>query len=158
MTTLRSALGLQTPGAFWRDSHFALAVVSPLVLWALVCTVPIGWANRAPCTFVSVLGLAVWQPLIEELFFRGWVQGELAATSWGPKTRYGITRANVATSFLFVAAHLLHHPALWAVAVLIPSMVFGYFRDKSRSVYPAVLLHSYYNLGFLFALQCNVCN
>jgi membrane protease YdiL (CAAX protease family) len=47
-----------------------------------------------------------------------------------------------------VAAHALTHPPEWAAAMLFPSLVFGYFRDRYRSVVPAAALHVFYNAGW----------
>jgi len=60
-----------------------------------------------------------------------------------------VTGANGLTSILFVAAHLIAHPLTMAVLVFLPSLVFGYFRDKYDGwLLPAMALHAYYNLGY----------
>jgi membrane protease YdiL (CAAX protease family) len=58
---------------------------------------------------------------------------------------------NLITSLLFVLGHLWQHPAAWAVAIAVPSLVFGWFRDRHDSVYPCIALHMFYNTGY-FAL------
>ncbi len=89
-------------------------------------------------------------PVLEEFAFRGTVQSFLLNYSAGAANRFGITIANVVTSVLFAAAHLLYQPALWALATFFPSLIFGYFRERYDQVLPGLLLHSWYNLGFLF--------
>jgi membrane protease YdiL (CAAX protease family) len=32
--------------------------------------------------------------------------------------------------------------------VLLPSLLYGYFRDRHGSVYPAIALHVFYNAGY----------
>jgi membrane protease YdiL (CAAX protease family) len=108
----------------------------------------VGWV-AAPLDFVRLI---VAYPLIEELAFRGVVQGVLlrwthARALWG-----GVSLANGITSLLFVAIHFVYHPPLWAVAVLVPSLVFGYFRDRFARVTPAIFLHAFYNLIFYTAM------
>ena len=60
----------------------------------------------------------------------------------------GFTLANLATSVLFTALHFVSHPPLWAAGVLLPSLLYGYFRDRHDSVYPAIALHVFYNAGY----------
>ena len=56
--------------------------------------------------------------------------------------------ANTATTLVFVVVHLPAQPAAWAVAVAVPSLVFGHLRERFGSVLPAVAMHAYYNAGF----------
>lgn len=102
------------------------------------------------------VGAAAWlsfvllQPVLEELVFRGVLQGELL--QWTRGRRSGpFTRANLWTSAAFAAAHFLVQPPAWALATFVPSLVFGHLRDRLRSAWPAVLLHGFYNLGFALA-------
>ena len=92
--------------------------------------------------------LVLLQPVLEELLFRGLIQGKLLTWNWGKRQFAGFTLANLATSLLFTALHFASHPPLWAAGVLLPSMLFGYFRDRHDSVYPAIALHVFYNAGY----------
>ncbi len=60
----------------------------------------------------------------------------------------GLSKANLLTSLLFAGAHLFVQSPLWAAAVIVPSLIFGAFRDRYKSVDPAIILHSFYNLGY----------
>ena len=102
-----------------------------------------GWA-----VFASLL---LWQPFIEELLFRGLIQGYLWRTESGARTRAGISLANIATSCVFVLAHLVNQPPAWALAVFFPSLLFGYFRDRTGSVWPSLLLHASFNAAFFLS-------
>jgi len=54
----------------------------------------------------------------------------------------GITLANILTSILFSLAHLLTHPVGMAALVLLPSLAFGYFRNRYNGwLLPSILLH-----------------
>jgi len=92
--------------------------------------------------------LVVAYPVIEELSFRGVVQGALAAWTRRRTLLPGISWANLLTSVLFAAIHFVHHPPLWAVAVVVPSLIFGYFRDRTGGVLSSIGLHAFYNLIF----------
>lgn len=124
------------------------AVPVGLVLWWFM---PAGYADailRDPWWLFSFL---VWQPLLEEMLFRGALFGLLQQTPWGPKSRYGVSLANLATAFAFSAFHLIHHSIPWALAVFVPGLLFGYFRERYASIWPAVALHIGYNGVYLLA-------
>jgi membrane protease YdiL (CAAX protease family) len=134
-----------------RDWTFHAALLAALLFWALLyafTTPPIhwGWPLRAPWLF---LWPALFYPVLEEIVFRGLVQDlahrHLRAWRWGP-----ISHANLYTSLLFTALHFIHQPPLWAAAVILPSLVFGYFKDKYRSLAAPILLHVFYNAGFFW--------
>jgi len=100
----------------------------------------------------AFLMLILFYPIIEELAFRGVIQGYLSLHI--PRHYFGahLTVANLLTSLLFVAIHFVHHPPLWAIAVFVPSLIFGYFRERFGSVIPAIVLHAFYNgvyFGFM---------
>jgi hypothetical protein len=91
------------------------------------------------------------QPLLEELVFRGILQGQALrlTTRQGVARRLGpVTLANVLVSVAFVALHLRAQPLAWALAVFVPSLVLGHLRERMGSVWPAVLVHALYNAGF----------
>ena len=116
-----------------------------LLFWWLV---PVDSAGALPRSGWLWLGVIVWQPLIEELLFRGLIQGQLLHNTWGRKTSFGISAANLLTSLLFVALHLLHHVPLWAIAVLPPSLIFGWLRERHKNTWSPFVTHAVYNLAF----------
>lgn len=61
----------------------------------------------------------------------------------------GVSAANFVTSSLFAAAHLLYHAPPHAFATFFPSLVFGHLRERFGSVMPCVLMHAFYNLGYI---------
>ena len=138
-------LGLR-PGWSWlADPRFALALLAGVVFW-----LALAWlGERGPALGVAALvSLVLLQPLIEELLFRGLLQGRLTARPWGRRQFGGITLANLLVSLLFTALHFIGHPPLWATGVLLPSLLYGYFRDRHDSVLPAIALHVFYNAGY----------
>ncbi len=89
-------------------------------------------------------------PVLEEIVFRGGLQPWLrrhprAAANW-----HGVSVANIATSVVFAATHLLRHPPGWATAMFLPSLVFGYFRDRHDSLKGPIALHVFYNMGYFW--------
>jgi len=96
--------------------------------------------------------LILFYPIVEELAFRGVIQGYLAGRMKRQYLGGLLSASNLVTSLLFIVIHFVHHPPLWAVAVVVPSLIFGYFREQFGSVIPAVLLHAFYN-GVFFSFM-----
>ena len=131
-----------------RDREFWLALLAGPVFWIWRA----GEMPELSITWTRLLWLALLVPVVEELAFRGGLQGLLAERFprrwWGQR----LSLANLLTSLLFAAAHV-GVVAHWSgLLVFIPSLAFGYFRDKYQRVMPAALLHGFYNAGF-FATQ-----
>lgn len=138
-------LGLR-PGAGWlTDPRFVLALLAGVGFW-----LGLAWFGAVGPAYglAALLSLVLLQPVVEELLFRGLLQGRLATLSWGRRQVAGFTLANGGVSLLFTALHFFSHPPLWAAGVLLPSLLYGYFRDRHDSVYPAIALHVFYNAGY----------
>lgn len=154
MVTLAEELGLYFGSSFVGDRQFYAALIAgPLTVTLLHRYLPVRGSGPA-----IVLFLVLWSPLLEELLFRGVIQGQLARRAWARCKVSGISVANMATSAGFALAHLLHHPPPWAAATAVPSLVFGYFRERHRQVYPAMVLHAAYNGCYLAAAAWNLDN
>jgi membrane protease YdiL (CAAX protease family) len=142
--------GLTRCPPFYRDGLFWLAVLAGIgvALGIGYGPLPVQRPGQvlAPLLLFSVV---LWQPLLEEVFFRGIVQGQLLRTAWGGHRLVGISAANLASSALFTALHFVYHPPLWALSVIVPSLVFGFLRERYHSVYPSLVLHSLYNLFYI---------
>jgi len=131
------------------DWMFRLAIIAALLFWMLLYLfdsppLSVAWIFSASWLFLSLI---VVQPLLEEIVFRGGLQ------SWISEKRHqvvvGLSFANIITSFIFVAMHLFYHAPLMAALVFIPSLVFGYFRDRYDGwLMPSILLHCFYNAGY----------
>lgn len=121
-----------------------------LPVWGLMGLLP-GLELRAPANLVALLSLVLLQPLLEELVFRGLLQG--LALRWlslgGHTLRCGpFSVANLLVTAAFVAMHLGVQPLAWALAVAPPSLVLGHLREKYQRLGPVILTHAYYNAGF----------
>lgn len=101
----------------------------------------------------QLLMLVLFYPIIEEISFRGVLQGLFL--QYSPlRARYlGVTPANILVSIVFSITHLVYHDYIWALLVFPPSLVFGYFRDYTGKPYASIWLHMFYNLIFLSVIE-----
>jgi len=101
---------------------------------------PEGTAGWIVVTSIAVLGA----PVIEELFFRGLVQGAFTR-------RIGAVPAIFVTALIFSAAHLLNEGP-FAPYVLFPAaVVLGYLRYRYGRLAPGMVAHGTFN-ALAFAL------
>jgi uncharacterized protein len=147
MRAILRDLALDRCPPFFRDWQFLTALALGAAFWILL-----GWSTlrtrESGLAIAVIISLCLVQPILEELIFRGVVQGELLDKAWGRLKYLGISSANALTSLAFTALHFISHPPLWAASVIIPSLLFGHFRERHSSVYPALALHIYYNTGY----------
>jgi len=142
------SLGLRWPVTGSAGGGFVLALVAGTAVAVLLGSLT--GEDPGP-VWPTLVSLILWQPLIEELLFRGVLQGELRRfprlrTGW-----FGVSPANCLAALAFATVHLINHPPLWAAATVVPGLVFGWSRDRSGSVLPAMLLHAAFNAGFFLA-------
>ena len=146
---VRALLGLQLDRPFYRDSAFFWLVALGPMAWLLMiggmAFQPLPWHAIGSWALLSV---ALWQPLFEELLFRGIIQGYMLQSMGKQNTWSGLSFANLLTSLLFTMAHLASHSVAWSLLVFLPSLCFGFVRDRFGSVYPAIALHVFYNAGY----------
>jgi len=132
------------------DFLAALAVAPVFWVGLYAFTHPVvnlSWPFQSPLRFAL---LAVFYPVLEEIIFRGWLQEELHKWALGSRIFARLSLANLLTSTVFSIAHVLYHSARWAAATFFPSLVFGYFKDKSRRLFPSIVLHVFYNAGYFW--------
>jgi membrane protease YdiL (CAAX protease family) len=132
------------------DAHLALALLLAVPVWTALglLVVPLMYV---PSGWTAWMSFVLAYPVVEELLFRGLLQGEALrlTTRNGRALRVGpVTWANVLVTAAFVALHSWAQPLAWALAVAVPSLVFGHLRERFASVWPAVLVHAVYNAGF----------
>ena len=144
----------QGPGmALLRDKQFWLAISLAVLFWIVMLLIDapeklkLDWPFAQPLSFLL---LVLVYPVLEELVFRGLIQGWFCQTQLGKRRAGFVSVANLLASTLFVLFHLIAHSWLWAISVFVPSIIFGYFRDKYHSVKPAILLHVIYNSGYFY--------
>lgn len=152
--TLAQECGLTWPqpalNSWPPDVHLLLAVLLAVPVW-IALGLLLGSHMHVPTGWYAWMSFVLIQPLAEELVFRGILQGQVLrlTTRHGKTRRLGpVTLANVLVTLLFVALHLRAQPLAWALAVAVPSLIFGHLRERFASVWPAVLMHAVYNAGF----------
>ncbi len=143
---IRAAFGFVRDPLWWLASAVGLVVAIGL-RFAFPAAMAISALHGIEVWFSCVL----WQPALEEGVFRGLIQGELLRRRTIAARWCGVSAANLITSALFVAAHFVHHPPLWALSVFAPSLLFGGFRERYRGVGAPMGLHILFNLEFFVA-------
>ncbi|WP_337176507.1 CPBP family intramembrane glutamic endopeptidase [Paludisphaera sp.] len=114
---------------------------------------------------ISLLGAVVLAPIVEELAFRGVLQGWLVRVSRGLSGRdrtdesaaesgpRGAMPGVVLASALFAAIHSPQWPA--PIALFLLALVMGLVKEKTGSLTAAIVIHALFNatstLGMLFA-------
>ncbi len=150
---LQVELGLLPRSGFYRDRLFLAAIIAGFVVTiAFRLFLPGAAIHQIPAGFLIFFNWVIWSPILEELLFRGVIQGQLSRLWNRSCTLLGLSCANWVTSALFTGLHFVHHPPLWAAAVFLPSLVFGYFRDRHGSILPSITMHAIYNAQFLLVL------
>jgi membrane protease YdiL (CAAX protease family) len=115
----------------------------------IVVCVMHSWVKPYPASveysWMQLLSLILWQPFFEEVLFRGIIQGQIRKQDWGKHSWLNISSANAITTVLFALVHMVNSTPIFALMILAPSLVFGYFRDHCNSIYPSIIIHSSYN-------------
>jgi membrane protease YdiL (CAAX protease family) len=87
---------------------------------------------------VVILLVVVGAPIIEELFFRGLVQGAFMR-------RIGTTPAIFVTALIFCAAHTLNEGPIAPMILLAPALVLGYLRVRTQRLAAGMVAHATFN-------------
>lgn len=133
---------------FWVDWAFYIALFAGPACWLILLA--IGQPRVGPPELLLWLKLSLLMPVLEEVVFRGGLQSALYERQPFKRQLVGLSLANVLTSVVFASLHLLSQPPLWAALVFLPSLVFGWARDRYLSVWPCIVLHAIYNAGFVW--------
>ena len=126
------------------DKAYLIALLLPFPVW-------IYFSDMKGINSLSaneVLMLLILFPITEELFFRGIIQPIIHKKF--SKTWHSISAANVLTSLLFSFSHLFNHNPLWALSTFLPSMIFGWSKDRYNTLLAPLMLHCYYNAGWFY--------
>jgi membrane protease YdiL (CAAX protease family) len=134
----------------WQDPLFLLGLFAGPAAWLFLYLVlqpapQWDWPLAAPLAYLMP---ALVYPVLEEIVFRGLIQ-ELVHEYVSPRSFGPVTAANLLTSLLFTAMHFIYHAPLWASLVFLPSLVFGFFKDRTGKLVAPIVLHCFYNAGFL---------
>jgi membrane protease YdiL (CAAX protease family) len=132
------------------DYRLLAAAVAPLLAWQWIpawdgAILSNGWAGA----MVFCVAVAV----VEEVIFRGGIQGWLLHKDALKRITLFFSRANWGTSSLFALAHLWWHPLWLFPGYLAVSLLLGYFRERYHGIRVPVTLHAWYNLVLLILPQ-----
>lgn len=109
-----------------------IALLTPVaLLWPWGVKLP---RHRDLPTVLRLLASGLAAAVIEETFFRGWLQTLF-------RRRLGAAAAIVLTSAVFALCHLFAQPHLIALTPFFPGLVMGYLREKYGNVFPSMLFH-----------------
>jgi len=143
---------LQNHLRFLRDGGFWVVLLAGPACWLILYFIGMPTRSSAASLNVVLMSVIVY-PVLEEIVFRGSIQGALLTRPALARSIAGISLACVITSVLFAAAHLLRQPPLWAALVFVPSLVFGWARERHDSLISPTVLHMSYNAGFIGLFQ-----
>ncbi len=135
-----------------RDRQFGAAFIAAPIFWGALWFYAAprpewGWPLTAPTQFLL---LVVVYPVLEELVFRGALQGWLRSRGWGMTGWKHVTVANAITSVAFTLAHLSVNRCTCLLLCFVPSLIFGYFRDRYDQLHASIVLHVFYNAGYIW--------
>ncbi|MEJ2310010.1 MAG: JDVT-CTERM system glutamic-type intramembrane protease [Gammaproteobacteria bacterium] len=138
--------------ALLRDPQLFIVIAGSILAGVLLWWwLPSGFARHIATDPLRLASLLLLYPLVEEWVFRGVLQGALLGHAWGRRRRLGISLANLLSSLAFMLLHLVNQPPLWALSVIVPSLVLGHFRERHDSLLPPMLLHPLFNLTYVVA-------
>ena len=85
---------------------------------------------------INLFSIVIWVPIIEEIFFRGFLLKEIAS-------RIGVPASILITSLIFSA---LHGETGLMVPVFLNSIVISFVYIRFGSLFPIVMIHAIQNL------------
>lgn len=145
------SLSVPPRGSFWHDPLFWLALAVITAITPLLAVLPgIALAPKWPVSMPVALAILVY-PALEEVVFRAGLHDWLLYR-WPPYNGSWFSPANSITAIVFALTHLWSHPPLWALATILPALLFGAFFERHRQRLAApIVLHSACNAAY-FAL------
>lgn len=143
--SLKGELGLVVPPRMFADRQFLLTLVLGSIVSLLLASWSVAGVSAASLGWIQVFSLVLWYPVLEELLFRGALQGFLSSTGFGQRVLAGLSVSNLLTAALFTLLHLAYRADPLAWLVFFPALAFGYFRDRQASIIGPILLHSAFN-------------
>ena len=132
-----------------RSGYFHLAVAAGPIFWFSYAFLYEPYGSTADLNSQYLLLVLVY-PIAEEIVFRGLLQDSLKSDKRFRTTYLGISVANLVASLTFVFVHVVLQPSILNVAVLLPSLLFGYYFDRYNTLLPGLVLHIVYNSGFFY--------
>lgn len=152
-------LGLRTttihPGwaVLWTVVALGLSLGATLLYSLIIEKIGVDWllptedyidiVFDGPAVVLTFMALALWTPLTEELFFRGFVFAGLVH-------RRGVAGALVISAMIFSAFHLLAGPGV-LVPIFITGFLLAWLYHRTGSLWPSIAAHAGQNGAALLA-------
>lgn len=108
-----------------------LSILTPVALYWPWDTLP---HSRTPGMVMSMLASGLAAAIIEETFFRGWVQPIL-------RRKLSAFAAIVITNLIFAPIHLIAAPSVISLATFFPGLIMGTLRERYGNIFPSILFH-----------------
>jgi len=129
-------------GLIWNFDRKAIFFTLLLTAAVLAALTPIAllWPwdilphKRNLDTVYSLILSGLAAAIIEETFFRGWMQTVL-------KKKLSPAAAVVVTNLIFAPAHLFASPHFVSLLTFFPGLIMGGLREKYKNVLPSILFH-----------------
>lgn len=137
-------LQLQPPTSYllqfkWCLGFLLFVLLAEVTLYKLGLLGLGGWKHTFLPSVFLILGMAVFAPVAEELFFRGVILAKL--------TQFKINRhlAIIIQAVLFVLLHTSYE-LLGTMQIFIDGMLFAYARYHTKSLYTPMIMHATGNI------------
>ena len=151
-----AAIGFRPPGSIIRLSVFLVILLASLGFTALyemaVNWLAVDWLMPEPLPaemfgegvvmVMIIASVALLIPVVEEMFFRGFLFVGLAA-------RYGVTTGVIASAAVFAAAHL---DVRTMVPIFVSGLLFGWAYHLTKTLWVPIAAHACQNLAALMLL------
>ena len=128
--------------SFLKDKYFISFLFSGLIfifaLSFLKTNFNFFWYLEKPLSFFNLIVVA---SIVEEIIFRG-VLFDLF------KRRYDEKLCLLVTSILFGFSHAFIHSPLWALGTIVPGVLFGVLKMRTKKIYASVTIHLLFNLMY----------
>lgn len=130
----------------WLNSLLRSGHATFSIMTLLKQGLPPAFPNATEVAKIFIVQL-IWVAIPEEIFFRGYMQTKMhdkypkGLNILGVKFGWAI----VITSALFAAGHVVTKPNIARLAVFFPSLIFGWLRERTNSVFPTALFHALCN-------------
>lgn len=138
------------------------ALLLNLKVWAIVLPVFLlanhAWQGLLGHRLGGVWPVRFWTDVVayhlffvafpEEFFYRGYMQGRLGRVFERPWRLFGVSLgpAWVLTTLLFTVGHSIVTLRWWHFAIVVPSLLFGWMKEKTGSVLAGALCHAFSNI------------
>lgn len=141
---------------WYKDDLFYVYFLLAIAFWIIYALIfstswPSQTLTRHQWQIFSLI--VIGYPIVEEFVFRGGLQNWLYKYPWAKLTYLHISVANIIVSILFSTLHIILRPDDNSTyGIIIPSLIFGLFKDRHRHIMSCTLLHIFYNMGAFFLI------